>query len=87
MQRKLLALNVEVLDHKYKNCIVIVKGNSVAANKAGDDSEKVGKLLRQQKEECGKCPLCSKYHTYIRKKDRTEWPTDRMFRCEKFVSL
>ena len=80
-------------DHKYKNCTVVVKGNSVAASKAGDEGseedkdKKVGKLLRQQKEECGKCPLCSNYHTYIRKKDRTEWPTDRMFRCEKFVKM
>ena len=78
--------------HKAESCHV-VKANFANANKASDDEDekdiekKRKKLIKQQKEECGKCPLCSKSHTYLRRRDREEWPTDRMFRCESFVKL
>ena len=43
--------------------------------------------MKKQKEECGKCPLCSQYHTFTKWQNREEWPTDRMFKCEKFQKL
>ena len=78
--------------HRAKNC-TDVKANSATVSKVADedsdeDNEKKSrKLKKRQKDECGKCPLCSKNHTYIRWKDKDEWPTDRMFRCDNFVKL
>jgi hypothetical protein len=78
--------------HKMRNCPT-VKANSANASKVSEDEDdrdiekKKKKLKKEQREECGKCPLCSKYHTYLRRSDKDEWPTDRMFRCESFVKL
>ena len=35
----------------------------------------------------GKCPLFSQCYTYIRRKDQSEWLSDRMTRCENFVRM
>ena len=72
--------------HRIKNCPT-VKAHSANANEVPDDKDKNKKLKKLQREECGRCPLCSRHHTYIRRKDREEWPTDRMFRCESFEKL
>ena len=73
-------------EHKIKRC-PLIKANAVSA--VGDDSEDRAKkkLMKKQKEECGKCPLCSQYHTFTKWQNREEWPTDRMFKCEKFQKL
>ena len=80
--------------HRTKNCTV-VKANLATTNRDSDKDDeeeessdkKIKKLKKKQKEECGKCPLCSKYHTYFRWRDKEEWPTDRIFRCENFVKM
>ena len=49
---------------------------------------KVEKVDKQKlKESIGKCPLCSSYHTYKRRKDGQIWPSDRFSTCEKFRNL
>ena len=75
--------------HKHKNCPTGVKSHSakVSTDSSDNSNKSILKSKKQAKLDCGKCPLCNKYHTYIRRKDREEWPTDRLFKCEKFESL
>ena len=44
---------------------------------------------RKARRECGKCPLCNQEHTYIktRSRDREQWPSDRLFKCDKFMDM
>ena len=74
--------------HKEKNCRS-AKINQMQAGKGGDDDSdrKKAKSRKQEKEECGKCPLCGSYHTFIRRRDKEEWPSDRLFVCEKYKKL
>ena len=65
------------IEHKTKRC---------PAAKANTTDGKVDalKLKKKQKEQLGKCPLCSEFHTYTRWQDKEEWPTDRLFKCDTF---
>ena len=64
--------------HKHKNCPTGVKSHSakVSTDSSDNSNKSILKSKKQAKLDCGKCPLCNKYHTYIRRKDREEWPTD-----------
>ena len=42
---------------------------------------------RQLKTNIGACPLCAKCHTYLRGKYQSEWPTDRLAKCDEFVKM
>ena len=42
---------------------------------------------KKARENCGKCPLCKERHTYVRQWDKQEWPSDRLFKCEKFKDM
>ena len=63
-------------------------GKAFAANVTGvnnvadSDSEKE-KARKKSEDFCGKCPLCSNLHTWVRK-DGTKWPSDRFLSCKKF---
>ena len=36
------------------------------------------------KEEIGACPNCKGEHTFLRRQDKMNWPSDRLFICKKF---
>ena len=67
---------------KNKKCSAKINNGKITV----DDNDKK-KLKKQKREECGKCPLCSKYHTFTRRNDKEEWPTDRFFKCDKFQGM
>ena len=75
-------------EHKTKRCPN--KGASHASNvKFSDHDSEAKKKENMEKEKalCGKCPLCKDRHTFFRSKFKDYWPSDRMFRCEKFKNL
>ena len=39
---------------------------------------------KKLKESIGPCPLCKEEHTYFKKQDKSNWPSDRLFTCKKF---
>ena len=47
----------------------------------------VVKDKKKEKELCGKCPLCKERHTYMKGRDKDEWPSDRLFKCDQFKSM
>ena len=52
-----------------------------------DNGESAKDKARKRSEEfCGKCPLCSKSHTWTRKSG-DKWPSDRFLSCKKFNDL
>ena len=44
------------------------------------------KARKRSEEFCGKCPLCSKRHTWTRR-DGEQWPSDRYLSCRKFNDM
>ena len=54
-------------EHKAKKCPV-VKANNVDGSKVETQDSK--KLKKKQKEQFGKCPLCSEHHTYTKWQDK-----------------
>ena len=52
-----------------------------------NDTESPKEKARKRSEEfCGKCPLCSKPHTWTRNSG-DKWPSDRFLSCKKFNDL
>ena len=75
-----------------------IKANAGGIKKINDDSsddedirkskaEKEKELRRKVREKCGKCPLCKDRHTFTRKRDGKEWPSDRFISCSKFQKM
>ena len=56
---------------------------SISSVKKVDNSEE----MKKAKEECGRCPLCKQRHVFIKLRDRSEWPSDRLFKCDKFKNM
>ena len=52
-----------------------------------DSEEKKKKDMLRFKDECGKCPLYKKRHTFFKSKDKEMWPSDRLFECDQLLSL
>ena len=75
-----------ILGHISKNCHS-AKINSTLVSNGDSGTLDKATLKKQKRDECGKCPLCSSYHTYTRRKDKDEWPTDRMFVCDSYKKL
>ena len=42
---------------------------------------------KKAKEEIGSCPSCKEEHTFVRRQDKMEWPSDRLFTCKKFKEM
>jgi len=64
--------------HKAKNC-TDAKANSVNVKSSNKDIKRNDKSKDEKKtakEAAGKCPLCKEQNTYLRLKDREEWPSD-----------
>ena len=61
-------------------------GAKTEQTKTGDDETGKEKARRRSQEFCGKCPLCSKEHTWTRKSG-DNWPSDRFLSCRKFNDL
>ena len=77
--------------HRANTCTGI-KANAVsvnADNRGGnkDTRDKFKEEKKKAKEECGKCPLCKERHTFIRMRDKDEWPSDRLFKCDLFKDM
>ena len=53
--------------------------------KDAEDNDKERARKRSQ-EYCGKCPLCSKEHTWTRRSG-DKWPSDRYLSCKKFNDM
>ena len=76
--------------HKAIKCPEIrANSASLTAQKNGGkyDTEDKVKEMKKAKEECGKCPLCKERHSYIKLRNREVWPSDRLFKCDKFRDM
>ena len=72
------------LGHKAKKCSE-VKANP--ANISVDKKDGENRNKRDKKKAKEKCPLCKERLTYVKLKDKEEWPPDRLFKCEQFKDL
>ena len=70
-----------------KNFAVTVKKDDNGDNSDDVKEESPKEKARKRSQEfCGKCPACSKEHTWVRKAgDR--WPSDRFLSCKKFNDM
>ena len=68
--------------HKGKSCTEIKINNTKVAEVRPYQDEK-----KKVREAVGKCPLCKGRHTYTRLKDKDEWPSDRLFKCDDFKKM
>ena len=84
--------------HKKAACTVrisAVKTEEVESDETSDDDGDAARLRREKdkevkkrvRDQCGKCPLCKKRHTFIRKRDGKEWPSDRFISCPQFQKI
>ena len=74
------------IGHKSKNCGEARSNSAIVAANKNDEKTK-SEEKKKAKEDMGKCPLCKNRHTYTRLKDRQEWPSDRLFKCDKFKTM
>ena len=75
-------------DHKTKKCPK--KGFTASTNiKQTEVLTEAQNKEKMQKERalCGKCPLCKDRHTYFKTREREYWPSDRLFKCDKFRQM
>ena len=81
--------------HKKTNCpgnFNAVKAAAVVSDDDSSDDEDAEKSRKERdkamkkrvREMCGKCSICNKRHTFTRKKDNQEWPSDRFITCPQF---
>ena len=40
-----------------------------------------------EKDLCGKCPLCKDRYSYFKSREKEYWPSDRLFKCDKFKGM
>ena len=61
--------------------------NAQSEEKHVDDEDNLKEKARKRSQEyCGKCPMCSREHTWTRKFG-DKWPSDRFLSCRKFSDL
>ena len=75
-------------EHRTKKCPK--KGVSASANpqQVGNLSDsKKKEMMQKEKALCGKCPLCKDRHSYFKSREKEYWPSDRLFKCDKFKGL
>ena len=94
---KLICKKCGQAGHKKYECTVKINAASVSKVESDDTSddeetsknneEKEKEIKRRVRERCGKCPICKKRHTFTRKKDNTEWPSDRLISCAQFQKM
>ena len=74
-----------ISSHKSNNCpsikAVVGSTDASAGNKKKDDE------FKRAKADCGRCPLCNEFHTFYKTREKIEWPSDRLFKCESFRNL
>ena len=83
-ERDLTCRKCGISGHIAKNCVKKLPSASVNTSQVSDEKKKE---MQRMKDSCGKCPLCKKYHTYFKTKDKEHWPSDRLFKCDQFLSL
>ena len=75
--------------HIKRDCLVAVTNiqkdpeDSEGEAEIKSDAEYVKKL----KEKCGKCPVCKERHTFTRKRDKKNLPSDCLMCCEQFRQM
>ena len=94
---KLICKKCGQAGHKKYECTVKINAARVSKVESDDTSddeetsknneEKEKEIKRRVRERCGKCPICKKRHTFTRKKDNTEWPSDRLISCAQFQKM
>ena len=68
-------------------------GSDSSDDDSDDEAEEKNKkerekeMKRRVRDKCGKCPICKERHTFTRKKDGKEWPSDRLISCAKFLKM
>ena len=64
------------------------KEDSKDSGKEPDEIQlrKTKERRKRVKEEIGPCPCCNQEHTYVRR-DKMNWPSDRLFTCKKFKDM
>ena len=100
LQNKVLLTNYEQNDakiicrkcggsgHVAKECPTnTAKINNTNFNQVEETSEEKKKEKRKARDDCGNCPLCKGRHTYYRSRQKDQWPSDRLYRCEAFSNL
>lgn len=84
--------------HKRASCpgnFNAVKAAVVDSDDDSSDDEEAEKSRKERdeamkkrvREMCGKCNICKKRHTFTRKKDNQEWPSDRFITCPQFHKM
>ena len=72
--------------------ISAVNASDSAGSKDDEDNmediemKKMKRKRKKLKEEIGACPCCKTEHTFLRK-DKINWPSDRLFTCKKYKEL
>ena len=85
-----------VAGHKKADCTARI--NAVHSSKVESDTsddevveknkkEREKELKKRIRDKCGKCPICKERHTFTRKRDGKEWPSDRFISCAKFQKM
>ena len=59
---------------------------SQAEDSDKDEAGRKEKARQKAEEFCGKCPVCSTHHTWVRRKG-DKWPSDRLLSCQKFLDM
>ena len=55
-------------------------------NSDSDEDSPKDKARKRAQQFCGKCPVCNKDHTWVRKSG-DKWPSDRFISCKKFQDM
>ena len=83
--------------HKKAACpakVNFVKTSKADSDDTSDDEEvekakkaKEKEIRKQVRDRCGKCSICNKRHTFTRKRDGKEWPSDLYISCPEFQEM
>ena len=92
---QLVLLSTIETDSGAKKKVAIVEARAVSvqdAENSHDDSDDIE--IKKQKDkrkkvrdEIGQCPNCKEDHTFVRRIDKMDWPSDRLFTCKKFKDM
>ena len=75
--------------HIKRDCLIAVTNiqRDPEDSEAETDNRNDAAYISKMREICGKCPLCKERHTFTRKRDKKNLPSDRLMCCEKFRQM
>ena len=98
-EKQLICRKCGISGHKKLDCTAKInafKSTKADSDNSSEDGEEEAEKNRKDKdkewkkrvkERCGKCPVCKKRHTFTRKRDNQEWPSDRLISCAQFQKM